>query len=409
MPGRIGPLVTTGVALSVAAAVVANPVVAPRPDLQVPAVQLSGNGDDLDMLNTDFLSAIGPAPTEASSNPFVVLKDLVASLAADASYLGRNAIVAAFFAGATAVTRPELTAVSTPFTPYAPTAPFSPVPPVTPHLPELWLPPVTSVVTPIPVTSEDLLAVAAAVPDELVPAAAEMILTLIGGVEDLGESAVTTAFAAGALLVSGGVQVIDTLRAVVGDPVRALQTAITAVTIELPKTFVEVIQRIVELATPRFAKPIPETETSEISGQPSTSPESSDTTLLSVTAPAAAVTPEAASADRRKPGADTSAVLPSRVSAPVDGGVHAPSADLPDDIGDLAGIADPVLGDLLGSDEADTAPSASTPRKSLRTAGPDTAFAQAQDQARAVVGKAVDAVRKATDRAGGAASAPAGD
>ena len=46
-----------------------------------------------------------------------MLKDLVSSLAADATYLTKNAIVTAFFAGATAVTNPQLTAASFPYNP----------------------------------------------------------------------------------------------------------------------------------------------------------------------------------------------------------------------------------------------------------------------------------------------------
>ena len=64
------------------------------------------------MLNNDFLSRIAPAPAESPSNPFAVLKDLVTSLAADATYLTKNAMSPAFFAGANAVTNPELTAAS---------------------------------------------------------------------------------------------------------------------------------------------------------------------------------------------------------------------------------------------------------------------------------------------------------
>ena len=85
--------------------------------MQIPAIQLSaGSGDALGMLDEDFLNAIAPAPPE-SNNPFVIIKDLITSLAADATYLGTNAIVDAFVAGATVVTQPELTALAVPYVP----------------------------------------------------------------------------------------------------------------------------------------------------------------------------------------------------------------------------------------------------------------------------------------------------
>lgn len=223
MPGRIGPLLTTGVALSVAAVVVANPVIVPRADLQIPSVmvKLSSTGDAMDMLNADFLEAIGPTPAESSNNPFVVLRDLIASLAADATYLGRNAIVGAFFAGASAVTNPELTAASHPYVPSAPTS----VPPVpagpVPVRPVDW-PAHASVST------DELLAIAA-IPADLVPASAAVVMALIDDVRGLGDTAVSAAFAAGALLVTGGSQVIDAVHGLVGGDVAALNDVLAAV------------------------------------------------------------------------------------------------------------------------------------------------------------------------------------
>lgn len=92
MPGLLGPILTTGVVLATAAVVVANPVNAPRADVQIPAVGLSsGSGDAVDMLDEDFLRAIAPEP--ASTGPVAVLNELVAALVASAAYLGRNAVV----------------------------------------------------------------------------------------------------------------------------------------------------------------------------------------------------------------------------------------------------------------------------------------------------------------------------
>ncbi|MCX6489325.1 MAG: hypothetical protein NT156_15395, partial [Mycobacterium sp.] len=79
-------LVTAGV-------VVANPIVAPRADVAIPAVQLSaGNAETIGMLDQAFLDAIAPGPA-GSSNPFSVLKDLISGLAADASSMGKDVIV----------------------------------------------------------------------------------------------------------------------------------------------------------------------------------------------------------------------------------------------------------------------------------------------------------------------------
>ena len=63
MKRAIGPIVTTGMALVVSGVIVANPVVAPRADVQIPAVQLSsGSGEAGGMLDEAFLNAIAPAP-----------------------------------------------------------------------------------------------------------------------------------------------------------------------------------------------------------------------------------------------------------------------------------------------------------------------------------------------------------
>jgi hypothetical protein len=112
VPGVFGPILTTGVALATAAVVVANPVNAPRADVQIPAVALSsGSGDAIDMLDENFLRAI--APEQESTSPFAVLKDLVTSLLASAAYLGRTAVVTPL--GGDSATKPELTAASFPY------------------------------------------------------------------------------------------------------------------------------------------------------------------------------------------------------------------------------------------------------------------------------------------------------
>ena len=107
-----------GVALVVAGVVVANPIVAPRSDVQIASVQLSAGTDSsgTGMFDAAFLNAIGPTPP-ASNNPLSVLKELISSLAADVSYFSRAAIVDAVVAGLTgvaAVSEPELTAAAFP-------------------------------------------------------------------------------------------------------------------------------------------------------------------------------------------------------------------------------------------------------------------------------------------------------
>ena len=133
MPGVFGPILSTCVALGTAAVVVANPVTAPHADVRIPAnAMTTDTGNTADMLDENFIKAVGPGP-EASNNPFVVLKDLVTALVVDATTIGKNAVIHAFVTGADVVSRPELTAASYPYV--VPTSPNSvhwqfPAPPV---------------------------------------------------------------------------------------------------------------------------------------------------------------------------------------------------------------------------------------------------------------------------------------
>ena len=323
MPGLIGPLLTTGVALSVAVVVVANPVIAPRADLQIPAVQLSGTGDPMDMLNKDFLSAVGPAQADSASTPFAVLKDLVSSLAADASYLGRSVIVAAFFAGASAVANPELTAASYPYvgpTPYVGPAPYAGRPAVSGG-PFTW--PAPAGPLPVaPVSTEQLLALAA-VPADLIPAAAEMVMTLLDDVRGITGDAVTAAFAAGALLVTQGGRAVDTLRGLVGRDLRAvLSTAVAVVTSADPgKALINAIHNVIEqpvvesnsVLTPSTQAPAIDEQTPPGSDPP-TPP-----VLGSTGNPVAAERVQ-----RRKVAVDSPVILPAPAAAVVDADVSLP-------------------------------------------------------------------------------------
>ena len=379
MPGRIGPLLTTGVALSVAAVVVANPVIVPRADLQVPAVQLSGTGDALDMLNKDFLSAIGPAQAEPPSNPLAVLKDLISTLAADASYLGRNAIVAAFFAGATAVTNPELTAASHPY------VPDIPAPAVSGGAVD-WSAAGATLPAAGPVSTEQLMALAA-VPADLIPAAAEMVMTLMDDVHGITDDAVTAAFAAGALLMTQGGRAIDTLRDLVDTDLRSVLsgavTAVGAVTSGDPeRALINAIRGVIEqpvhqplpVPTPTAPSPAIVEQASAGPGAP-TRPVADD-----------AANPVAAErVQRRKAVVGTPVILP------------APAA----------GVVDP---DIAGPDAPKGAPRPVASMGSPVRVGPaNGVVSDVRNQADRILRGAADAARHTADRAAKAVAGPTGD
>lgn len=250
MLGTFGPVLTTGVALAAAAVVVANPVIAPRSDVQVPVFQLSaGSGDALGMLDEDFLNAIAPAPPQ-SDNPFVILKDLISGLAANATDFGKNAIVEAFVAGATvAVTQPELTAVSVPYVPAPPVASTDIaafVPPSAPSL-DAFLPPPISLPT-------------AAIAD-ITPIVAEVLRSVVNDVSFVGNELVVAAFAAGAVLAAEPRLIIDTLRALAEGDVRgAPENAVKVVVAPLgpPQIVINAIRTVVERHLPAApAVPVP--------------------------------------------------------------------------------------------------------------------------------------------------------
>lgn len=370
MSGRIGPLLTTGVALSVAAVVVANPVVAPRADLEIPAVKLSGTGDALDMLNNDFLSRIAPAPAESPSNPFAVLKDLVTSLAADATYITKNAIVTAFFAGATAA-NPELTAASFPYVPHVPAGGVPAV------LPTPVLPPTV----PGTLTTDQLLAVAA-LPTELVPAAAKVVVSLLDGVRGLTDgAAVSAAFAVGALLVKEGGQVVDAVAGLVSTGVQVVTDVLTAVTGgESQTSIINAFNDVVEQPA-KGARSVPPASTDAVSPVDQTSG------LLPSPAPKA----EPLGSERvqpRKGVLDTPDVTPPE------------SSDVVDAL-DSVGPKDVNPKDLT--------PAVNRPHAPAWTGPLNDALNQARHQAQGVLHNALDAVRKAAGHPGKAPTAPAGD
>lgn len=198
MPWAFGPILTAGVTLGAATVVVANPVVVPRADVQIPAahvpVTVAGvghHGSALDMLDEDFIRAVGPGPT-ASANPLAALTDLARVLVADAAQMGRTAILHAFATGARVIADPVLTSTSYPYLPAAPSDPAA--------LP--WSGPTPPV----------------ADAGDLGPVVAQALTAVLADVGDVGAArAVIAAFAAGAALASEQLPVLDVVESVQRD------------------------------------------------------------------------------------------------------------------------------------------------------------------------------------------------
>ena len=237
----IGPILTTGVSLVTAGVVVANPIVAPRADVAIPAVQLSaGNTETIGMLDQAFLDAIAPGPA-GSSNPFVVLKDLISGLAADATSMGKDVIVDAFVAGVAAVSPPELTAASSPYVPFAAT----PVP----DFSAIIDPDDLSVLVP---SMADVAAAAADsrefVANDLAPVVRELVTSLAADVEYVSNGLIEAAFAVGALVAHEPILIAKTITALVsGDFEGALANAVKAVVAPLgpPAMVYETLKTVV--------------------------------------------------------------------------------------------------------------------------------------------------------------------
>lgn len=239
-----GPIVTTGVSLMAAGVVVANPIAAPHSDVRISSIQLSGSTDATGgMLDEAFLNAIAPAPPE-STNPFSVLKSLVSALAADATYLGKNAIVDAFVAGVTAVSEPELTAASVPYV----ATPGDAV-----GLADLVAPTGTdlaSVFDPFVSVPTNLADPAPFITQSLAPAVEQFVSSLASDAGYVGGQLVAAAFAAGAVVAKEPAMIVDTLRALVsGDFNTAIQRVVQVITAPLGPTtmivdaFVNVFER----------------------------------------------------------------------------------------------------------------------------------------------------------------------
>lgn len=227
----IGPILTTGVSLVTAGVVITNPIVAPRADIAIPAVQLSaGNSETIGMLDQAFLDAIAPGPT-GSSNPFSVLKQLITGLASDATSLGKNAIVDAFVAGVAAVSQPELTASSYPYIAPPVLAPPVGLPlglPARPDSDTTGL--VIAALMPGFDIADVLTGPDSVVVDVVSPVVRDFVTTIAADVEYVGRGLVAAAFAAGALVAYEPILIARTLTALVnGDFEGALANAVKAV------------------------------------------------------------------------------------------------------------------------------------------------------------------------------------
>ena len=271
----IGPILTTGVALLAASVVVANPLVVPRADVQIPAFTLSaGNDETGGMLDPAFLNAIAPAPSE-SDNPFSVFKQLITSLASDATSVGRNAIVDAFVAGVAAVSQPELSAASDPYA--AP--PVDPYPANLPALaaslaPGLDISSFKPVAAAVPAaTADPSLAVAAAV----APVVRELVSSLVADVGYVSNGLISAAFAVGALVATEPVLVVNTLSALVGGDLNgAVVNAVKVVVAPFGPAgiLVNTLRAVIEN---HLSKPVANRSTSS-AGQPVTPAPTADST-----------------------------------------------------------------------------------------------------------------------------------
>jgi hypothetical protein len=169
-----------------------------------------------------------------------VLKLLVTSLAADATSLGKNVIVDAFVAGVTAVSQPELTAASFPYV-----APPADLPALIGPIAPGWD---ISALVPSP-SAPAIATTTAAVTDAVVPAAQEIVSSLVADVGYVGDGLLSAAYAAGALVASEPKLIVDTVNALLrGNFDAALAKAVNAVTAPLgpPAILFEALRNVVE-------------------------------------------------------------------------------------------------------------------------------------------------------------------
>ena len=274
MRRTVGPILTTGIALTAAGVVVANPIIAPHSDVQIPAVQLSaGTGDAIGMLDQAFLDAIAPAPPE-STTPLSVLKQPLTSLAADASDAGKTAIINAFVAGITAVSEPELTATTVPYE----------APVVSPPSPDLAMSVLPGLdlnsIIPSAGGTTSLPDLTSVVTDTVAPAVTSFVSSLIRDAGYVGGKLVAAAFATGAMVANEPALIGATLTALVqGDFTGALQSAVKAViapfgppVIILDAVATVIEKRLVDLSGGLPSVPVPAEVNTDIARTPAPEP-----------------------------------------------------------------------------------------------------------------------------------------
>jgi hypothetical protein len=234
----------------------------------------SGNDETGGMLDPAFLNAIAPAPSE-SDNPFSFIKQLITSLATDATTVGRNAIVDAFVAGVAAVSQPELTAASAPYA-APPADPFPVNPPalLAPIAPGFDIASLNPFVPAVPTATVDPnSALAAAV----APVVREIVTSLAADVGYVGNGLISAAFAAGALVATEPALIVDTLSALVsGDLNGVLENAVKVVVAPLgpPAILFNALRAVIEN---HLARPIGKRSTSS-AGRPLTPAPEPDST-----------------------------------------------------------------------------------------------------------------------------------
>jgi hypothetical protein len=238
-------------------------------------VKLSaGNDETGGMLDQAFLDAIAPLPSE-SDNPFSVLKQLITSLAVDATSVGKNAIVDAFVAGVAAVSQPELTAAAVPYI----GPPFD--------LPVLTEPPVTgwdlsALASAVPKASTTISQTTSAVTDAVTPVIQDLVTSLVADAGYVGGGLVAAAFAAGTLVASEPRLIANTLVAIVrGDLNGALENAVKAVAAPLapPSIILGAVQSIIESHLAQLSEMIAALTTAPLTdGSPAITPKGDGST-----------------------------------------------------------------------------------------------------------------------------------
>ncbi|WP_231737419.1 hypothetical protein [Mycobacterium sp. IS-1742] len=128
MRRAIAPFLATGVVLSGAAVVVANPVVPLPSDIRVSASDFTADGDRLDVLDPEFLESIG-----AIRQDWLSSIEQLQRLFNDVSNTGRDSVISAFGAGVS-ITEPSIALPVDEFTAAheRTLVPHTPLPPVAP-------------------------------------------------------------------------------------------------------------------------------------------------------------------------------------------------------------------------------------------------------------------------------------